>query len=79
MRSKLGKSSISMKEAIIIIIFEECSWFKFNNLGQTLNLESLRQCGKRFKTKCQKFWRDNSYVCSSSMVGGFFLPEYGQS
>ena len=25
MRSKLGKSSISMKEVIIIIIFEECS------------------------------------------------------
>ena len=38
MWSKFGKSSISMKEVIIIVVFEECSWFKFNNLGQPLSM-----------------------------------------
>ena len=62
-----------------IAFFEGWSWFKFINLGLALgiNLKLLRQCGKSIKSKSQKVFGANSYVCWSyreRVVGGVFLP-----
>ena len=42
-------------------------WFKLNNSGRALDrydLEILHQDGQRFKTKGEKDFRANSYVCT---------------
>ena len=46
--------------------FEECSWFKFNNLGVAGGMVlKFTPVLKRVKTKSQKVLRANSYVCRS--------------
>ena len=76
MWSKVGNSSIFMREVIATLIlygfeqkkcfFQVWSWVKFNNLGLALDeRESLHQCGQKGKTKSQKVLRANSYICRS--------------
>ena len=60
--------------------FEGWSWFKSNNLGLALGSEISHQCGKRVKTKSQKVFAANSYICRSYRGktgrgrGGSFCP-----
>ena len=77
LRPKFGESSISMKGAIITSIlygfdqkikfFEECFWFKVNNmvLEQGLTLNFYTSVTEGLKLKARKIWGANSNVCRS--------------
>lgn len=50
------------------LFFEECSWFRLNNLGLALGI-ALRfyvSVAKRTETKSKKVFGANSYVCRSN-------------
>ena len=69
-----------MKEIIIIIIFEECSWFKFNNLGQALRmaLKIYTSVVKGLKLNVGNFGGlilTFVVVPWEKLVWGVFLPE----
>ena len=77
LRPKFGESSISMRGAIITSIlygfdqkikfFEECFWFKVNNmvLEQGLTLNFYTSVTEGLKLKARKIWGANSNVCRS--------------
>ena len=73
-----------------IAIFEEWSWFKFNNLGLVLgmNLKFYTSVAKGLKLKVRKFWGlipTLVEVTGEKLVGGLLalppspppLPDYG--
>ena len=67
---KFGNSSISLREIIIISILwpeEALFWRGGLGTGTSYEPEVFQQCGKRFKTKSQKVFVANSYVCRSYM------------
>ena len=78
---KLGNSSISMREVTIASIlngfdqknqfFEECSLFKFYNLGLVADmaLKFSTNAAKRLKLKVKKFW---GLVPTEKQVGEFY-------
>ena len=61
----------------VINFFERCSWFKFNHLGQTLDmaLEFYAIVTKGLKLKIRKFWGlilTFVEVAGEKLVGGLF-------
>ena len=87
--SKFANSSIYMREVIKpqvykdltrkTAFFEGWSWFKFNNLGLTLdtNLKFYNIVAKGFKLKVRKFWgliRTFVEVTGEKLVVGAFCP-----
>ena len=96
MKTKIGNSIISMKQVTITSIllefhqkinfFEECSWFKFHNLGLTLGMNSIfyTSIAKGLKLKVRKFWEiilrfvevtgENGSPCLLSSSLDFLIP-----
>ena len=72
---KFGSSSISMRQVITTLVlyrFDQKNsffemWYLFSSIIRDWSAkpEILRQCGKRFKTKSQKVFGANSYICIS--------------
>ena len=86
MRLKFGNYSISMREVIttsiviqrlfLRVVLVQVQWL---GTGTRYKLEILHQCAKRVKTKSQKIFGANSYVCRSysgkgGSGGGAFCP-----